>query len=185
MHSHVVLMLNWRRSNRSVIMLKRSRSNRSVIVLERENTKKGTLPLKRVKQRRKSQTDWGRSYVYRENNDFCLLQTHPVNALPSSIQFNSPLSQAPNTTWLQRTSTCVSPDILREAYSWIRVPSSIHKTGSNKLHMYHCINQTIDISGQRQDTSFQSHHCLLHLKSHRNCVLMCSELLMMLVSRAT
>jgi len=164
-------------------VLKWRRSNWSVIMLERESTNKGTLPLKKVKQRGKSLTDWGRSDVYRENNNFAYFKL--ITWTLCHLQFNSPSSPAPNTTWLQRISTCVFPDILHEAYSWIHIPSSIHETGSNKLLMYHCINQTIDISGQRQETSFQSHHCLLHLTSHRNCVLMCSELLTMLVSRAT
>ena len=39
----------------------------SVIVLESKNGNKGTLHQKRVRQRRKSLTDWGRSNVYRES----------------------------------------------------------------------------------------------------------------------
>ena len=67
-----------------MIMPKWSRISQSVVVLERENTNKGTLPLKRVRQGRKSSGDRHIGQTFRPGY-VRLLQTHPVNALPSSI----------------------------------------------------------------------------------------------------
>ena len=47
-----------------------SGSGLSMIVLESENGNKGTLHQKRLRQRRKSLTDWGRSDVYRIDTCF-------------------------------------------------------------------------------------------------------------------
>ena len=81
-----------------------------MIVLESKNGSKGTLHQKRVRQRRKSLTDRGRSDVYRESRT-------TLSSLPETLQTTALPSSPLLTRGYNGYLLAYLDDLLHEAYS--------------------------------------------------------------------